>query len=139
MVRILPGIDYDALDQAPRPIISYWITALHAAVQRGCRLISYHGPTARDDGRVPRDLILRAAPATDSCGVAANGDQSRPREALAGGWESGVLSSCAGHLRAGSDRCDSDSRGHQRAGLSHDRMLQQLTVRCEQLQGDSVQ
>ena len=75
MIRILPGIDYDALDQAPKPIIGYSdVTALHAAVQRKCRLISYHGPTAREKmSEFSRDSFLRAvAEQTDSCGVASN-------------------------------------------------------------------
>jgi len=75
MIRILPGIDYDALDQAPKAIIGYSdVTALHAAVQRKCRLISYHGPTARETlSEFSRDSFLRAVvEQKDSCGIAAN-------------------------------------------------------------------
>jgi muramoyltetrapeptide carboxypeptidase len=75
MIRILPGIDYDALDRAPKPIIGYSdVTALHAAVQRKCRLITYHGPTARETlSDFSRDSFVRAvAEQTDSCGVASN-------------------------------------------------------------------
>ncbi|HEV7389507.1 MAG TPA: LD-carboxypeptidase [Gemmatimonadaceae bacterium] len=73
MIRILPGIDYEALDATPKPIIGYSdITALHAAVQRKCRLITYHGPTARElMSEFSRDSFLRAViQQTDSCGVA---------------------------------------------------------------------
>ena len=43
MIRILAGIDYEALSIAPKPVIGYSdITALHAAVQRKCRLVTYH-------------------------------------------------------------------------------------------------
>lgn len=73
MIRILPGIDYDALDRAPKPIIGYSdITALHSAVQRKCRLITYHGPTAREPMHdFSRDSFLRAVvQQTDSCGAA---------------------------------------------------------------------
>lgn len=73
MIRILPGIDYDALSRAPKTIIGYSdITALHAAVQRKCRLITYHGPTAREQmGELSRDSFVRAlVQQTDSCGVA---------------------------------------------------------------------
>jgi muramoyltetrapeptide carboxypeptidase len=74
-LRILPGIDYDALSRTPKPIIGYSdITALHAAVQRKCRLVTYHGPTARE--AMPdfsRDSFRRAVVMqTDSCGVAPN-------------------------------------------------------------------
>jgi muramoyltetrapeptide carboxypeptidase len=73
IIRILPGIDYDALDRSPKAIIGYSdITALHAAAQRKCRLVTYHGPTAREDlGEFSRDSLVRAiVDQTDSCGVA---------------------------------------------------------------------
>ena len=75
MIRILPGIDYEALNRTPKTIIGYSdITALHAAVQRKCMMISYHGPTARETmSEFSRDSFLRAlVDQTDSCGVAAN-------------------------------------------------------------------
>ncbi|MFL5510674.1 MAG: LD-carboxypeptidase [Gemmatimonadaceae bacterium] len=75
MIRILPGIDYEALDADPKPIIGYSdITAMHAAVQRKCRLITYHAPTAREAmTEFSRDSFLRAVvEQTDSCGVAPN-------------------------------------------------------------------
>jgi muramoyltetrapeptide carboxypeptidase len=75
MIRILPGIDYDALNRAPKTIIGYSdITALHAAVQRKCMMISYHGPTARETmSEFSRDSFLRAlVDQADSCGVAPN-------------------------------------------------------------------
>ena len=75
MIRILPGIDYDALSRSPKAIIGYSdITALHAAVQRKCRLITYHGPTAREPlGDFSRDSFERAVVRqTDPCGAAPN-------------------------------------------------------------------
>jgi len=48
VMRLLEGIDYDALTRRPKPIIGYSdITALHAAIGRRCDLVSYHGATAR--------------------------------------------------------------------------------------------
>lgn len=73
MLRILDDIDYGSLDSAPKPIIGYSdITALHAAVQRKCGLITYHGPTAREPlSDFSRDSFERAIVAqTDSCGEA---------------------------------------------------------------------
>ena len=73
MIRILDGIDYHALETKPKPIIGYSdITALHAAVQRKCWLVSYHGPTAREAlTEFSRDSLQRAVVAqTDSCGKA---------------------------------------------------------------------
>lgn len=47
-MRLLPGIDYEALVRRPRALIGYSdITAIHAAVGRKAELISFHGPTAR--------------------------------------------------------------------------------------------
>ncbi|HEY6828886.1 MAG TPA: LD-carboxypeptidase [Gemmatimonadaceae bacterium] len=47
-MRLLEGIDYDALARRPKAIIGYSdITALHAAIGRRCGLVSYHGATAR--------------------------------------------------------------------------------------------
>ncbi len=73
LMRILAGIDYDALSRTPKAIIGYSdITALHAAVQRKCRLVTYHGPHAREKlTDFSRDSFQRAVVAqTDSCGVA---------------------------------------------------------------------
>jgi muramoyltetrapeptide carboxypeptidase len=75
MTRILPGIDYDALSRSPKTIIGYSdVTALHAAVQRKCRLVTFHGPTAREVlTDFSRDSLQRAViHRTDSCGTAPN-------------------------------------------------------------------
>jgi muramoyltetrapeptide carboxypeptidase len=82
VMRILPGIDYDALSRSPKAIIGYSdVTALHAAVQRKCRLITFHGPTARETlTDFSRDSFQRAVvEQADSCGVA-----SEARELNAG-------------------------------------------------------
>ncbi len=74
-MRILPGIDYEALARTPKAIIGYSdVTALHAAVQRKCRLVTYHGPTARETMTdLSRDSLRRAVvEQADSCGVAPN-------------------------------------------------------------------
>jgi muramoyltetrapeptide carboxypeptidase len=75
MMRILPGIDYDALSRMPKTIIGYSdITAFHAAVQRKCKLITFHGPTAREMlTDFSRDSLQRAVSTqADSCGTAPN-------------------------------------------------------------------
>jgi muramoyltetrapeptide carboxypeptidase len=75
VMRILAGIDYDALSRTPKAIIGYSdVTALHAAVQRKCRLVTYHAPTAREAMTdLSRDSLRRAVvEQTDSCGVAPN-------------------------------------------------------------------
>jgi muramoyltetrapeptide carboxypeptidase len=75
VMRILSAIDYDALSRAPKAIIGYSdITALHAAVQRKCRLVTYHGPHAREAlTDFSRESLRRAVvEQADSCGVAPN-------------------------------------------------------------------
>jgi muramoyltetrapeptide carboxypeptidase len=75
VMRILSAIDYDALARTPKAIIGYSdITALHAAVQRKCRLVTYHGPHAREAlTDFSRDSLRRAVvEQADSCGVAPN-------------------------------------------------------------------
>jgi muramoyltetrapeptide carboxypeptidase len=72
MIRILDKIDYDALSRTPKVIIGYSdITALHCAVQRRCKLVTYHGPTAREImSDFSRDSFRRAVIGqTDSCGT----------------------------------------------------------------------
>jgi muramoyltetrapeptide carboxypeptidase len=85
MIRILAGIDYDALSRTPKPIIGYSdITALHAAVQRKCRLITYHGPTAREPlSDFSRESFERAVIGqSDSCGTAPKAREISPGTAV---------------------------------------------------------
>ena len=80
MLRILAGIDFDAISRSPKALIGYSdVTALHAAVQRKCELITYHGPTAREAlSDFSRDSFERAVIAqVDSCGVAPNAREIR--------------------------------------------------------------
>lgn len=73
LIRILEGIDYDAFARAPKAVIGYSdVTALHAAIQKNCGVITYHGPTAREAlTEFSRDSLERAVvEQTDSCGVA---------------------------------------------------------------------
>jgi len=100
MLRILEGVDYGSLDNAPKPIIGYSdITALHAAVQRKCGLITYHGPTAREPlSDFSRDSFERAITAqVDSCGEAPKAREIRPGRAsgrLVGGNLAVLTSLC---------------------------------------------
>ncbi|HEX3071182.1 MAG TPA: LD-carboxypeptidase [Thermoanaerobaculia bacterium] len=49
-MRILDGIDYDAIRANPRPIIGFSdITALHQAVGVKCGVASFHGPMLNSD------------------------------------------------------------------------------------------
>ena len=101
MMRILPGVDYDAILRSPKVIIGYSdITALHAAVQRRCRLVTFHGPTAREPlSDFSRDSFQRAiVKQTDSCGIAPGAREINAGQAegrLAGGSLS-VLAALAG-------------------------------------------
>ena len=134
MMRILPGIDYDALSRTPKAIIGYSdVTAFHAAVQRKCRLISYHGPTAREVlTDFSRDSFQRAVISqTDSCGAAPNA-----REINAGAAEGRLV---GGNLSLLSSLCGTPFMPDLTDGIliledvnepvyRIDRMLQQLKL-----------
>lgn len=73
MMRILDGVDYEALVRHPRPIMGYSdISALHAAVNHRARMVSYHAPVARATlTDFTRDSLERAVVrGVDSCGAA---------------------------------------------------------------------
>lgn len=101
MMRVLDAVDYEALSASPKAIIGYSdITALHAAIQRRCRLITYHGPTAREAlSDFSRDSLERAVVyQADSCGTAPNARELRAGAAagrLVGG-NLAVLAALAG-------------------------------------------
>ncbi|HEX2722853.1 MAG TPA: LD-carboxypeptidase [Gemmatimonadaceae bacterium] len=89
-MRLLAGIDYASLRTNPRPVIGFSdITALHAAIHRECRIVSFHGPTARGQlSDISRDSLVRALSHQDSCGTAERGRVLRSGRAvgrLAGG------------------------------------------------------
>jgi len=61
-IRLLDGIDYEALRRRPKAIIGYSdITALHSAVAMKCGLSTIHGPTARSRLSAFAERSLRAA------------------------------------------------------------------------------
>lgn len=72
-MRLLDGIDYDALRKRPKAFIGYSdITAFHCAVATRCGLSSIHGPTARSKLTPFAERSLRAAVLRDGdpCGTA---------------------------------------------------------------------
>lgn len=102
VMRLLDGIDYDAIRQAPRPIIGFSdITALHAAIGRRAGVVTYHGPTARAPlSPFSRDSLVAAVGGTgaDPAGAAAGAETIIPGRAagrLAGG-NLALLASLAG-------------------------------------------
>jgi muramoyltetrapeptide carboxypeptidase len=73
VMRILDGVDYDALRRRPRTILGYSdLTALHAAIGLRSQLVTYHGPTARGAlSTFSRASLERAVvEQEDSCGTA---------------------------------------------------------------------
>ncbi len=89
-MRLLPSLEYAALRVRPRPVIGYSdITALHAAIHRNCQIISYHGPTAREElTDFSRTSLTKALHGENSCGGADNARSVREGRAtgrLAGG------------------------------------------------------
>lgn len=72
-MRLLDGVDYDALRRRPKPVIGYSdITALHCAIAVQSDLASIHGPTARGKLTPFSERSLRAATGRigNSCGDA---------------------------------------------------------------------
>lgn len=72
-MRILPGVDFDALVQRPKPVIGFSdLTSLLCAVSGRSRIVCFHGPTARMRLTDFSRASLRAAVSdgTDPCGRA---------------------------------------------------------------------
>lgn len=72
-MRLLDGVDYEAMRRRPKAIIGYSdITALHCAVGVRCGVSTVHGPTARSRLSDFAERSLRAALARDGepCGTA---------------------------------------------------------------------
>ena len=87
-MRLLDAIDYESLRRRPKALIGYSdITALHAAVGRLADIITFHGPTAREEmSDFSADALSRAVTLQrDACGVADAG------RTLAGGRARGRL------------------------------------------------
>ena len=89
-MRILERIDYAAMQRWPKAVIGYSdITALHAAVNTRCGLVSYHGPTARAElTPFSSDSLQRALGGGDCCGIASDAQtlyRGRARGRLVGG------------------------------------------------------
>jgi muramoyltetrapeptide carboxypeptidase len=101
LMRIIESVDYEALSRMPKVIIGFSdVTALHAAIQQRCRLVTFHGPHARETlTSFSRDSFERAVNRqVDSCGAAPLSREINPGTAtgrLVGGNLS-VLSSLAG-------------------------------------------
>jgi muramoyltetrapeptide carboxypeptidase len=73
VTRLLLHVDYASLTRRPRALIGFSdVTALHAAVGTRCELVSYHGPTARNElSTFSHDSLRRAAiERVDPCGHA---------------------------------------------------------------------
>lgn len=138
-MRILDGIDYLSLARRPKPLIGYSdITALHAAVQSRCGLVSYHGPTARSRmvEFTRRSLVRAVVEGTDSCGHAPdaktlNGGSARGR--LVGGNLALVAALCGTPYAFDLDGAIVVLEDVNEAVYRIDRMFQQLLL-CGGLQ-----
>lgn len=76
-MRLLEGVDYEALRRSPKAIIGYSdITALHSAIAIRCGLSTIHGPTARSRLSKFAEQSLRAAVTRTGqpCGVASGAE-----------------------------------------------------------------
>ena len=90
-MRLLHGVDYDALRRRAKPVIGYSdITALHCAIGAQANLATIHGPTARGKLTALSERSLRAAATrtAEPCGVAGDAKTlvpGRARGRLVGG------------------------------------------------------
>jgi muramoyltetrapeptide carboxypeptidase len=90
-MRLLEEMDYAALAKNPKAVIGYSdITAIHSAIYNKTKLVSFHGPTAReqltDFSRA--SLIKAVVERQDPCGTAAGAREisaGRAEGRLAGG------------------------------------------------------
>ena len=79
-MRLLDGLDVDAMRRRPRALIGYSdITALHTAVSGPADVITFHGPTARSQlSAFSRDSLDRAVvQQSDPCGTAFDAETLR--------------------------------------------------------------
>jgi muramoyltetrapeptide carboxypeptidase len=91
-LRVLTRIDWDALRARPKTVLGYSdVTALHGAIARQARLVSYHAPTARTPlSAFSRASLAHAVRGEDSCGIAERARVLRPGRAT-GRLEGGNL------------------------------------------------
>jgi muramoyltetrapeptide carboxypeptidase len=83
-MRLLAGLDVDAMRSRPRTLIGYSdITALHSALGGPADVITFHGPTARSKlSAFSRDSLDRAVVQhADPCGTAFDATTMRPGRA----------------------------------------------------------
>lgn len=102
-LRILPLLDYDLIRHCPKIFVGFSdITALHAALYRRCKLVTFHGPVVTNLGRLS-DSACNALAAFIAKGHAARVEVQNPRVIRAGaasgtvsGGNLSVLCSLAG-------------------------------------------
>lgn len=96
-MRLLPGIDYEALVRAPKAIIGFSdITALHLALARQCGLVTFHGPMSNlesdeNASTFNAEQLHRALTSTAALGPVRQPPGGPPLETLVPGRASGVL------------------------------------------------
>jgi len=104
LTRILDRLDYEALQRDPKIITGYSdITALHLAVARKCRLITFHSPVPMSDlwqGDLPeliyansnfRRAVFESEYEAGQPGYSISAPEDRPAETLVGGRARGRL------------------------------------------------
>ena len=134
VMRILDGLDVDAMRSRPRALIGFSdITALHAALGRHSQVIGYHGPHAAAPlTSFSRDSLTRAVIlGTDSCGVAPAARTIRSGRAegrLVGGNLSLLASLCGSRYTPEYDGGILVLEDVDEATYRIDRMLRQLAL-----------
>jgi muramoyltetrapeptide carboxypeptidase len=132
--RLLRDLDYELIMRKAKPLLGFSdITALHAVLTTRCRMVSFHGPTARQPlSEFSRDSIVRAMiDQTDSCGVAPTARvirAGRTRGRIAGGNLAVLASLCGTPFAPSFDGAIVVLEDINEAIYRVDRMLQQLRL-----------
>ncbi|MEO5815725.1 MAG: LD-carboxypeptidase [Gemmatimonadaceae bacterium] len=133
-MRLLAGLDVDAMRSRPRTLIGYSdITALHAAFSGPADVITFHGPTARSKlSAFSRDSMERAVvQQTEPCGAAFDATTIRAGRAegrLVGGNLALLASLCGTPFAPGYTGAILVLEDIGEATYRIDRMLQQLAL-----------
>jgi len=95
--RILDALDYDAIARHPKAFVGYSdITGIHLALDRRCKLPTFHGPMGVSDALLQGDAFstqswLAALTTAQPLGRLENPPGSAPMRALVGGRARGPL------------------------------------------------
>lgn len=95
-LRILNMLDYDAISQNPKVFVGYSdITAIHIAINRLCRIVTFHGPMisslSSEMDEFTKQSLFRTITASETPGEVKNPEGQGPIKIMTGGSSEGEL------------------------------------------------